>query len=1145
MASRNFRRKQACARARDVPTGPSRRPRAAAARFLGPLAACAALLCAPHALAQSPSVALSVPTTAGLSEGKGNTTITVTATLSATRSSNTVIDLSLAGTAKASDYEVVGTLPDITVAAGSRMGTADLVLAPVDDRFFEGDETVSVGGTSTDLTVLGADIPLADNDARPEFILEGRVGLRSKLLYPSSQYHEGQILSFRLVAVLSGGSVLEEDATVTVTQDTTETGAASAADLDFGNDGPPWEITIKAGSASGSRDLSLTIVDDTARETDEPVKFDASFAAGGETFTHKLGVFTIFASDRPLTVRLQCDGDFRQEPGTTYKRSCTLHADAEAARDYTVTFTVRSDYTSMIDPGTFEFDLKRGKTESDSRAVTFTTTQNVPRSVSYQRKISPSDRGERVNTFGQNFWPAPDSSFTLDRIFVSNPLALRYAISGEIGFSFGFQNFPRPVEILGSPRVEVELDSGLISVPCKLHGRVSLTCHYYVKQGDYDLDGKIVIPAGGVKITGWRDFLDSTVTGTVATLPAQKTSFTEGQGGNQLSRIFGGSHAIGLAVSPQTLQEGAGERELTVTATNLRNDTSDSDLKIPLAFANVSTTDADWLVRGEPHSVTIPAGAIEGSTKVPFTPVDDLVREADVEIVRVGVNRGAMTSPFVRGTDIRILDAAGIRLTASPATVSENGGAQQVTVMAEWADSNNPALPRAIEIPLSWGGSAGSGDYARSGGDRVTIPANARSGSVTATITPTDDLLFEGDETISIRGSVPGRSVTTTKVTLTDNETQPAVSLSVDPTSVGEGDAAATTVTVSATLDPDVAMANGATTVTLALAGTATEGTDYTASWSPAAKTITIPAGATAGSATVSLTLTPTDDAVAEGDETITVQGTATVGGRNLVLKTAAVTLKDNDTAAVRLSSAVLSVGEGGTATYEVELGARPTGDVTVTLASGDAEVASVSPSELVFTTTNWNAPRTVTVRGGNDARQNAGGGRVTTVTHTPDGGGYGGVDGTELSVTVTDDDSALLTFDPTSLTVAEGASGTYMVALASEPSATVTLTLTAPAGIAVDTDPGTDGEQTTLSFTATDWSTPKTVTVTAADDNIHQGTDRALSISHAAAGGDYASVTGALAVTLEDDETVPVATLVLTPSTIAEGASATVTATL
>ena len=83
----------------------------------------------------------------------------------------------------------------------------------------------------------------------------------------------------------------------------------------------------------------------------------------------------------------------------------------------------------------------------------------------------------------------------------------------------------------------------------------------------------------------------------------------------------------------------------------------------------------------------------------------------------------------------------------------------------------------------------------------MTIGANATSGTGTFTLTPTQDLLVEGDETISVKGTATGLTVTGASLTLEDDETASTeVTLSVNPTSVGEADGA-TAVVVTAALD--------------------------------------------------------------------------------------------------------------------------------------------------------------------------------------------------------------------------------------------------------------------------------------------------------------------------------------------------------
>ena len=102
---------------------------------------------------------------ASLAEGNGATDVTVTATLSAARTSSTTVTLSLAGTAQASDYSVPASLPSITIPASSTTGSAGLAVAPVDDAYFERSETIEVQGSAGDLDVTAASLALDDETA--------------------------------------------------------------------------------------------------------------------------------------------------------------------------------------------------------------------------------------------------------------------------------------------------------------------------------------------------------------------------------------------------------------------------------------------------------------------------------------------------------------------------------------------------------------------------------------------------------------------------------------------------------------------------------------------------------------------------------------------------------------------------------------------------------------------------------------------------------------------------------------------------------------------------------------------------------------------------------------------------------------------
>ena len=135
---------------------------------------------------------------------------------------------------------------------------------------------------------------------------------------------------------------------------------------------------------------------------------------------------------------------------------------------------------------------------------------------------------------------------------------------------------------------------------------------------------------------------------------------------------------------------------------------------------------------------------------------------------------------------------------------------------------------------------------------------------------------------------------------------------------------------------------------------------------------------------------------------------------------------------------------------------------------------------------------------------------------------------------TITDDDTRGLSLSDTSLTVTEGSSGTYTVALASQPTAQVVVTPTLPS----DTDLSVSPAQ--LTFTTSNWETVRTVRVTARQDADGED-DTGITLSHSASGGDYGSVTGSLTVTIDDDDTPSTSyTLSASRANVLEGAGQT-----
>ncbi len=343
-------------------------------------------------------------------------------------------------------------------------------------------------------------------------------------------------------------------------------------------------------------------------------------------------------------------------------------------------------------------------------------------------------------------------------------------------------------------------------------------------------------------------------------------------------------------------------------------------------------------------------------------------------------------------------------------------------------------------------------------------------------------------------------------VNVADDDT-PALVLS--PTSLEFSEGSSGSYTVKLATQP---------TGTVAVAITGHVGTDLR----PDKESLTFTSTTWNTAQAVAVTAEHDDDAT---NDSATLAHTASGGGYDSVTKDLPVTVTDDDTPALVLSPTSLEFSEGSSGSYTVKLATQPTGTVAVAITGHVDTDLRPDKESLTFTSTTWNIAQTVTVTAKHD--DDSADDRVT-FAHAASGGDYGSVS-KDLTVTVTDDDTPGLRIEPMALTMLEGASGMYHVALETEPTGTVTVTIESDnRDVTVIATP--------LTFTSGDWNTEQTVTVRAAEDT---DTDDDIAVlTHTASGGDYDSVTGpAIAVTVTDDD--PVAGLVVSPTylSVAEGA--------
>ena len=264
---------------------------------------------------------------------------------------------------------------------------------------------------------------------------------------------------------------------------------------------------------------------------------------------------------------------------------------------------------------------------------------------------------------------------------------------------------------------------------------------------------------------------------------------------------------------------------------------------------------------------------------------------------------------------------------------------------------------------------------------------------------------------------------------------------------------------------------------------------------------------------------------VAEDDDAANGSATITHTLSNGTSATLAVTIIDNDTLEPVLSITTISIAEGANDIYTVILGAKPAGDITLTITSNNSSITT-SPTDLTFTTTNWGQSQTVTVSAIEDANT---ANETVLITNTLSNG-----TSATLTVTTIDNDEVVEpVLSITSVDINEGATATYTVTLSAQPATDTTLTITSSDSSAVTTSVAI------LTFSIANWNLAQTVTVSAIEDD--NTVNETAQITNALSNGTSAI----LEVTTIDNDEVVEPVISITTATVDEGTSVTYTISL
>ena len=1052
---------------------------------------------------------------ASVSESASETTVTVTATLdgSATLLTATEVTVSVGGGTAASgaDYAEVSDFA-VTIPAQSASGTGTFTLTPANDSLAEGDESIDVTGSAADFTVTKAQVTLTDDDTAPTAI--------TLSVSPASVSESASGTTVTVTATLDGSATLLTATTVTVSVGGGS--ATSGTDYTAVSD---FTVTIPKETASGTGTFTLTPTQDTIAEGDETI--DVTGAADG---------FTVTKAEMTLT-------DDETAPGSiTLTVSPTSVSEDDGATPVTVTATLGGSATL---PDATEVTVSVGGGSATS-GTDYTAVSNFTVTI-------PKESASGTGTF--TLTPTNDSLAEGEETIDVTGTATGFTVTGA---QVTLTDDAPPVEVGFARASYTVAEGGTVTVTVELSAvperevEVALT---HTAQGDTTAADYSGVPTS---VTFDSDETEQTFTFTAAAddVDDDGDSVLLGFGTPLPDGVSAGATATSTVsitdddVPPvQVFFEPdaytvAEDSAVTVT---VRLDVAPERLvSVPITVANQGdTTAADYSLSAT--SVVFAGDETEQSFR--FGADDDTVDD-DGESVVLGFGElpARVSAPDTTArpatATVSITDddtaSASITLTTLPATVSESASGTTVTVTATLGGS--VTLGSATQVTVSVGGGTATlgTDYAAVSNFTVTIPKETASGTGTFTLTPMQDSIAEGDETIDVTGSATDFTVTKAEVTLTDDETAPAsITLTVSPTSVSEDDGA-TPVTVTATLGGSATLPD-ATEVTVSVGGgSATLGTDYTA---VSDFTVTIPKESASGTGT--FTLTPTNDSLAEGDETIDVTGMAT----DFTVTQAQVTLTDDvPPVEVSYSQASYTVAEGSSLTVTVELSAVPEREVEVALthtAQGNTTAADYSGVPTSVTFASDETSKTFSFAAAPDEVDDDGDSVVLGFgSSLPASVTVGSPATATVNITDNDDPAVTVSFGASSYTVAEGSSLTVTVELSGAPEREVEVALTHTAqGNTTAAD--YSGVPTSVTFASDE--TSKTFTFTAAaDDADDDGDSVVLGFETPLPDGVSAGATATSTVSITDDDVPSVQVSFGASSyTVAEGLSVTVTVEL
>ncbi len=796
------------------------------------------------------------------------------------------------------DFEVV-------IPAGESSVTVEngFILRVVDDDLAEGFERLTVSG-STEASgiseVVGAEVVIVDDDGAVVLSVDADPSAEAE----SARVGEGDTASVRAAAALPVGKTAERDVTVRV-EVGAEGDAATGSGVDYAEVGG-FEVVIPTGENRASVDgFAFYAAEDDLAEGDETVSVTGK---AGEGFAVAGAALTIVDDDGAISLSVDADpspevASARVTEGET--------AEVEAVASLATGITAEREVSVSVTVGA-EGDTATGSADGTGADYAAVDTFEV---------IIPAGEGEGGGSF----------SLAVTDDEIAGEGDEQVTVSGEATGASGYTvseakitilNGDTPVGSGGGEGKETEQSSSAAEAVAQTPTLPAPTKVILTADTTSVAEGASSAP----NITFTAAFPDGT-----ATLGADvRVRVTVGKTGD--SAVSSTDYA---AINGFDMTIAMGSSSVTASKT-------------------LMVTNDNWAEGDEILTIT---GSVDGDT---YTVDEETITITDAadSLITLSVDTDPGAAESVKSSE----DGENPSLAPGKTTVVVSGSLPANITAADNLEIN---FTLGADGDTAKGSATGTGagvDYKTISDSSKTIVSGARdfTGHDVILQATDDDVAWEGDESVTVKGVVSGVSgftVAPAVVYISDSD-DPDVTLTVSPSQVGEEDGSPQ-LTVTAALPDSLTAAVEATVSVSVSGGTAMGsadgmGADYTNLSS--AVEVKIEAGESSGNKAFSLTIT--DDTDNEGAETVTLTGSGTVSvpnfdgttlgstNQSLSFVDAELTIVDNDdliTLTVDTSSdsgLQSNVGEADgsamiTVTVALHTGTASTGGLTVPVTVG------------------------------------------------------------------------------------------------------------------------------------------------------------------------------------------------------------------